>query len=411
MLGKGTLLKEKSLLSLYRIQGKSISKKWNIFVVKVNMDTPTVSPLQLLQAEFGQIEDPRKSGQVLYPLNEVLLLIVSAVISDCNEWEEIENFGLDQLEWLRTYYPYKRGIPSHFTLNRVLSLIDHEVFSFHFAQWVNSWLRLPKASLISIDGKTARGSKGGPGEEAVHLVNAFAGEVQMVLGQVATEQKSNEITAIPQLLDLLSIQGSVITIDAMGTQKAIAKQIIEGGADYILALKKNHPELYASVEDSFARLEPIETAEETEKNRSRLESRKIELIEDFSWIEPDIVAQWEGLSQVARVVRRRESLLNGQVETETHYFLLSGKEGAKLSAGRIRGHWGIENGLHWRLDMYFREDLDRKKIRNAAANFSAVRKMVQNLLINFKAKKASVHRKRKLAARNPNIRDQIIQGV
>ena len=375
------------------------------------MNPTSGSPLKLLQAEFDQIEDPRKAGQVLYPLNEVLFLIVAAVISDCNEWEEIEDFGLDQLEWLQTYYPYQRGIPSHFTLNRVLSLIDHQVFSFHFSRWVKEWMTLPDSSLISIDGKTARGSKGGPGEEAVHLVNAFAGEMQMVLGQVATDQKSNEITAIPKLLDLLDIEGCVISIDAMGTQKAIAKQIIEGGGDYVLALKRNHPEFYDAVEESFARLEPTDTFEKTEKNRSRFETRKVELIEDFSWMDPEVISAWEGLSQVARVFRRRESLLTGKVENETHYFLLSRKEAAETAARWIRGHWSVENCLHWQLDVYFREDLDRKRIRNAAANFSAVRKMVQNLLLNFKAKKASVHRKRKLAARNPKFRDQIIQGV
>lgn len=375
------------------------------------MPISSESPLKLFQAEFDQIKDPRKAGQVIYPLNEVLFLILTAVISDCNEWEEIEDFGLDQLEWLRTYYPYKRGIPSSYTLNRVLSLIDHQVFAFHFARWVRGWLTLPDSSLISIDGKTVRGSKGGPGENAVHLVNAFAGELQMVLGQVATQEKSNEITAIPELIKLLSIEGCVVTIDAMGTQKAIAKQIIEGGGDYVLALKKNHPEFFAAVEESFNRLEPMDTAEKTEKNRSRLETRKIELIEDFSWINPEIVSQWQGLSRVARVFRRRESLITGKVETEIRYFLLSRKENAQTSASRIRGHWGIENGLHWRLDVYFGEDLDRKRINHAAANFSAVRKIVQNLLLNFKAKKASVHRKRKLAARNPLFRDQIIQGL
>lgn len=374
------------------------------------MNPEKASPLELFQAEFGEMADPRRSGQVLYPLEEILFLVLSGVISDCNSWDEIEDFGQDQLDWLRSYYPYKRGIPRHDTLNRVISLLDPQVMSAHFSRWISSWVDLPPATLINLDGKTSRGSKGSQGEKAVHLVNAFANELQMVLGQVATEEKSNEITTIPALLKLLSIKGCVITLDAIGTQKAIARQIIDEEADYVLALKNNHPALSTQVAESFERLSPIDTYEQVEKNRSRIETRKVELLNDFSWIEPEIISQWAGLSQIAKVSRQRENLINPKIEAETSYYLLSSSQPANIIAQAIRGHWGVENRLHWRLDVLFGEDQDRKRTENAAANFSLFRKMAQNLLLNSRTTKASVPRKRKMAARNQSFRKKIIQG-
>ena len=314
---------------------------------------------------------PRALIGVLAILTQAsLFLVLSAVICDCNSWDEIEDFGQDQLEWLRGYYPYSNGIPRHDTLNRVISLIDSNVFSQHFSRWIWSWVDLPAGSLVCLDGKTSRRSKGSNGEKAVHLVNAFANDLQLVLGQVATESKSNEITAIPELLNLLSIKGCLITIDAMGTQKAIARQIKEQGGEYILNLKANHSQLHAEVIESFQRLEPIDTFEQTEKNKSRLETRKVELIQDWTWIDPEQIAQWEGLTQVARVHRKRENLIDGKIESEISYYLLSTDHNAQIVASAIRGHWGIENRLHWRLDVLFGEDQDRKRSENAAANIT-----------------------------------------
>jgi len=375
------------------------------------MSNTAKSPFELFQLEFSQLGDPRNQSQTTYPLSEIIFLVLASVISDCNSWDEIEDFGEDQLDWLRTYYPYESGIPRHDTLNRVLSMIDPQVLSAHFSRWIGAWVDLPPETLINLDGKTLRGSKGSNGSKAIHVVNAFVNELQLVLAQVATADKSNEITAIPELLNLLNIKGCIITIDAMGTQKAIAKQIVEAEADYILALKNNHPELYQSVEQSFERLEPLDSFEQVEKNKSRLETRKLELLGDFSWIEPELLEPWKGLKRVARVFRRRESLINGKVETQTSYYLVSCEQSAQFIAQAIRGHWGIENRLHWRLDVLFGEDKDRKRAAAAAANFSTFRKMVQNLLLKSKTKKASVPRKRKMAARNQSFRNQIIQGL
>ena len=375
------------------------------------MDRPSLSPFELFQLEFGQLVDPRRQGQITYRLDEILFLMLSAVISDCQTWEEIEDFGCDELAWLRQYYPYAQGIPRHDTLNRVISRLDHQVFSQHFSCWISAWVDLPKGTVINLDGKTSRGSKGSNGQKAIHLVNAFANELQMVLGQVATEEKSNEITAIPTLLNLLSIKGCIITIDAMGTQKAIVEQIIEAEADYVLALKGNHPEFFEAVQDSFRRLEPADTDEQIEKNKSRLETRKVELIKDLSWIPQEIISQWPGLKQLARVQRKRENLLTGKIEVETRFYILSLYGSAKTIAQVIRGHWGIENRLHWRMDVLFGEDRDRKRVDNAAPNLSIFRKMTQNLLLKNQTRKASVPRKRKWAARNPSFRNEIIQGV
>jgi len=375
------------------------------------MVVPALSPLDYFRTHFGEVSDPRNPSQITYPLDELLFLVLCAVISDCNTWVEIEDFGQDQLDWLRNYYPYEEGIPRSGSLNVVISMIDHQVFARHFSAWVSSWVDLPADNVINLDGKTSRGSKGSNGQKAVHLVNAFANELQMVLGQVATEEKSNEITAIPKLLELLSIKGCIITIDAMGTQKLIAKQIIEAEADYVLALKENHPEFLQEVRQSFERLEPTDISEQTEKNKSRLETRKIEVLNDWSWVCPQIQDQWVGLKQMVRVHRRRENTTTGKVETETSYYITSRMDSAQSLGKIIRSHWGIENRLHWRMDVLFREDHDRKRAQNSAANFSTFRKMAQNLLLNNQTRKASILRKRKWAARDTSFREEIIQGL
>jgi predicted transposase YbfD/YdcC len=300
------------------------------------------SPLESISSYFGRITDPRNAAQVSYPLGEILFLVLTGMICDCEDWEDIEDFGNEQLAWLRGYHAYERGIPAHDTLNRVMGMIDHQEFSENFIAWMGSWAKLPEQMLISLDGKTARRSHDRfHGKKAIHNLSAYCQGLGMVLGQVATEEKSNEITAIPALLDLLSIQGAVITIDAMGTQPPIAEKIIKQKGNYILALKGNQASLYDEVKDCFNRLTPAETHEEIEKNRGRIETRKVSVITDLGWITDR--DSWPGLKQLVRVESRREMLASGKAETEVRFYISSTAGTAGQLQGWIRGHWGIEN--------------------------------------------------------------------
>lgn len=370
------------------------------------------SPLESISSYFGQMTDPRNASQVRYPLPEILFLVLTALVCDCEDWEDVEDFGNDQLDWLRTHYPYKQGIPSHDTINRVMGMIDPQEFSQNFSAWVSAWLQVSEQPLINIDGKTSRRSHNKHNDiKALHSVSAYGHKGGMVLGQVATAEKSNEITAIPVLLRMLSIKGAVITIDSMGTQKAIAEQIIKAEGHYVLSVKGNQPTLLEDVEDSFKRAEVTDTHETIEKNRSRIETRKVSVINDLGWLsEPE---KWLGLKQLVRIERTRELLTEQKTETETSFYISStGGTAGELQAW-IRGHWAIENNLHWCLDMVFREDMDRKRSENAAHNIALLRKAALNLLKAMKTfyPKMSMKRMRKQAARNASFRKEILQGL
>ena len=370
------------------------------------------NPLGSISSYFGQMTDPRNASEVRYPLPEILFLVLTALVCDCEDWEDVEDFVNDQLDWLGTHYPYERGIPSHDTINRVMGMIAPHEFSQNFSAWMSAWLQSSEQSLISIDGKTSRRSHNKHNAiKALHSVSAYGHNRGMVLGQVATAEKSNEITAIPVLLRMLSIKGAVITIDAMGTQKAIAEQIIEAEGHYVLPVKGNQQTMLEEVEDSFKRAEVTDIHETIEKNRSRIETRKVSVIHDLGWLsEPEA---WPGLKQLVRIERRRELLTTQKTETETSFYISSAGGTAGELQAWIRGHWAIENNLHWCLDMVFREDMDRKRSENAAHNIALLRKAALNLLKAMKTfyPKMSMKRMRKQAARNANFREKILQSL
>jgi len=360
-----------------------------------------------LKAAFSGLEDPRIDRTKLYPLMEIIFLTVSAVISGCQAWDEIADFGEAKLEWLRRYLPFENGVPSHDTVNRVISRIDYRAFEESFIYWTNTLLQLPEGALISLDGKTLRGSIDSyHNKAAIHLVNAWCNDVQLVLGQYQTEAKSNEITAIPQLLDLLAIQGSIITIDAMGCQKNIAEKIIDRQADYILALKANQSELLEEVSSLFEFL-PAAVQEQVDKDHGRIETRHCQVISDLSWM-PE-TPEWKGLKTVVKIQSKRELLATGEVNTQTRYYISSLNRSPEFFNNAIRGHWGIENRLHWSMDVVFAEDLSRKRVDNAAQNFAIIRKIGQNLLKMETSKKISLNRKMKLAAMQDDYRQRILR--
>ena len=345
---------------------------------------------------FSQLPDPRIPRNKKHLLIDIIVLSIIAVLCGAELWNSIELFGKSKKDFLSKILKLPNGIPSHDTINRVFSLINPGKFEQLFAQWVQSF-RDTKISgeVIAVDGKTMRGSKDSYHDQsAIHIVSAWANSNQLVLGQVKTNEKSNEITAIPELLNMLDIEGCIITIDAMGTQKKIAETIIEKQADYILALKGNQGYLKEDVQNTFLRQQPDSTNETVEKGHGRIETRKCEVINKLDFL--DEKEQWAGLRSLARVTATRE--IHDKKSSEVRLYISSVESDAKSFNSFIRQHWGVENSLHWTLDVTFREDAQRKRNGHAANNFALVEKIALNLLKTEDSKNMSIKSKRLVAA-------------
>lgn len=332
---------------------------------------------------FSIINDMRQQGKVLHKLIDVLFIAVAAFIAGADDWELVIMFAESRIEWFKKFLELPNGIPSVHTFRRVFRMIDPKQFEKCFIRWVKDISRRSKGDIVAIDGKTARGAiEAGKEKSSIHIVSAWTSQNNLFLGQVKTEEKSNEITAIPELLDLLLLQGSIITIDAMGTQKAIAKKIVKDKeADYVLSLKKNHENLYQDVEDyfKFIKDENFKDIEHqfvrtVEKGHGRIETREYYLISDISWLETR--NEWEGLKAIGMVVSRRK--VKEKESTEIRYYLSSITDGNKFSEA-VREHWGIES-MHWLLDVTFKEDKSRIRKENEPENAALLRKMALNIL-------------------------------
>lgn len=331
---------------------------------------------------FSSIEDPRLERNKLHSIEDIFTLTLLAVICGVKSWEGIELFGKMKQEELKGIVSFKNGVPSHDTIERVYSIIHPDDFGRCFISWTRT-LSEVKEDLISIDGKTARRTHDrGKNKEAIHLVSAWANKNQLVLGQIATAGKGHEIKGIKELLCLLDIQGCIISIDAIGCQKDIAEQIIEQSGDYILALKENQAELKSQVEDSFNRQKPSDVHQQIEKAHGRIEERKCSIITDLKWI--DNRTYWMNLQTIIRIESCREK--EGVKEYQTRYYISSSSSTAEKFNHYVRGHWGIENSLHWKLDVVFREDECRKRKGYSAQNFTLMSKMAINLLKRDKRK-------------------------
>ena len=360
---------------------------------------------------LSQIPDPRDTKNRHYPLEEILLLCISAIISGADGWEAIERFGHTKLEWLRRFVPMANGIPSHDTLAWVMGRLSPKHFQQFFVDWVQSLAQVSEGEIISIDGKTARRSydkKRSRG--AIHMVSAWASLNQVSMGQVMTDEKSNEITAIPALLELLEIKGGLVTIDAMGCQTAIAEQIITLQGDYALAVKGNQGRLFEAIDDyfslamnqSFADIDH-EFTETADKGHGRLERRRYWLVPDLSTL-PD-TQRWKKLAAIGMTERECEQ--NGQITVERRYYILSFNHNVERFAQAVRSHWGIENKLHWVLDVVFREDESRIRRGHAPANFNTMRQICMNLL-RKESSKTSLKQKRFEAALNDDYRAKLL---
>lgn len=344
---------------------------------------------------FADLEDPRINRHKLYPLNEILFTTLCAQVCDAKSWEDIQDFGEAKIDFLKKYLPYENGIPSHDTFARVFSLIDPKQFKSCFTNWVKT-LQLHVSEIISIDGKTLRGSfDKADDQKAIHMVSAFASNARLVLGQEKVCEKSNEITAIPQLLDVLFLKGAIVTIDAMGCQKSIAAKIREKGADYVLALKGNHEDLYEDVRTYFEGLnkEQLKTHCDVDKGHGRVEIRKCALSCDIEWLMQK--EEWKDLNCIVELESTRTQ--GTEESSEKRYYLPSMSGDPQEIAHAIRSHWSIENSLHWVLDLTFNEDKSRIRKKNGPENMAIVRHSVLNLLRQNGDNKTSLVRRRRRA--------------
>ena len=336
------------------------------------------------------LPDPRKTAhsQIRHELIDVIIIAILATLSGADTWTEIAAFGRIKKAWLRQFLSLPNGIPSHDTFGRVFALLDPDAFEACFRKWTatlepNLW-----KSVIALDGKSVRRSHG-TGSRPLHLVSAFAAGSGIVLGQRKVDGKSNEITAIPELLQTLYLKGAIVTIDAMDTQAWIVRKITENKGDYVLAVKGNQRRLLADVKRTFEKHGPTDTAETSEKSHGRMEMRECAVVDRLDAIRDR--ERWSGLRSIVRVTATRT--IQGKTASESRYFISSLAPDATDLLSAIRSHWNIENKLHWSLDMVFREDESRVRIGHARENLALVRKIAMNLLrkdeskIGLKAKR------------------------
>ena len=349
-----------------------------------------------------QISDPRIERTKRHKLIDVLVIAVCATICGAEAWTEMEEFGQAKEAWFRRFLELPNGIPSHDTFRRLFMLLKPTEFQRSFLSWVKEMAAVVKAELINIDGKQLRGSRSAQdkrnGKEGLRMVSAWAAEQRLVLGQVKTQEKSNEITAIPQLLQMLDIAGCIVTIDAMGCQREVAAQIVSQGADYMLSLKGNQGTLHKDVAEYFqwaqqSKFTGVECSftETIEKDHGRIEQRRCWTTEDVEWLEQK--EAWAGLKSIVMVESRREVIGCG-ASLERRYFISSLAADAAEALRCVRGHWAIENSLHWVLDVCFREDDCRIKAANATENMATLRHMALNLLKQEQSCKRGIKTKR-----------------
>jgi predicted transposase YbfD/YdcC len=362
---------------------------------------------------FGQLDDPRIDRKKLHPMPEILLLTLCAVICGAESWDDIETFGEAKVEFLRKYLPYEHGIPSDDTLRRFFRAIDPKQFQQLFVDWIRTWLNPEVADkILAIDGKTLRGSRDGE-QLPIHLVSAFASEAGIVLGQIKTQEKSNEITAIPELLEWLDVRGAIVTIDAMGCQKAIAEKIIDKGGDYLLALKGNQSRLHDDVRLHFEEPSPQAStrmghAETIDKGHGRIEVRHCRVSTDIGWLKV-LHPEWKNLNSIVAIASERH--IGETVSQETRYFISSSLVPAERMLAAVRLHWGIENQLHWVLDMSFGEDQSRIRKGNAPSNVGIIRHAALNMIRRSKTKRMSIKRMRKAAGWDDALLTDILAQV
>lgn len=373
------------------------------------------SPVGTIAEHFSELEDPRRYNK-RHLLHDIIVIAICAAICGADDWVAVEEFGRAKRSWFGKFLELPHGIPSHDTFGDVFGLLDPEQFRRSFIQWVQAVNEITGGQVVPIDGKKLRRSHDKTrGKKAIHMVSAWAAENHVVLGQIKVDDKSNEITAIPQLLDLLEISGCIVTIDAMGCQRKIARKIVEEkDADYVLALKGNQSGLFEDVKGLFERAEEIEFENcdyhrTEEEGHGRLEVRECWTLSDSEYLVGiRSLADWWGLQTVIMV--KSERFVGGKKSEESRYYISSLSDNAKQALGAVRGHWGIENKVHWVLDIAFREDECRIRKGNGSQNFAVLRHIALNLLKQEKTAKCGVKNKRLKAGWDEDYLLKVLNG-
>ena len=373
---------------------------------------PQERPAELsILHHFRKLKDPRRVHRRLHLLNDIVVIAICATIAGAQDWQEIVTFGHKRLDWLKRFLKLPHGIPSHDTFERVFDLINPQVFQACFRSWVEVLRDVLSIKHVAIDGKTLR-SSGTGGLKALHLVSAWATEQQLSLAQVACAEKSNEITAIPQLLELLDVKGAIVTIDAMGCQKAIAQKIVAQEGDYVLTVKNNQPNLLTDIQQSLAEASEkgfvgleSDSYETRAKGHGREEYRSYLVLHQTGGIRN--AQEWSGLTTIGMCYSERT--VNGVRSEELRYFIGSRKAKARVYAQALRNHWGIENALHWQLDVTFDEDDNRVTKRNGAENLALLRRLTLCLL-KAHPEKLSIAKKRFAAALDTQFLEEVLRG-
>jgi predicted transposase YbfD/YdcC len=360
---------------------------------------------------FAKLKDPRRRHRRLHHLQDILVIALCAVIAGAQDWQEIETFGRKRRDWLQRFLGLPNGIPSHDTFERVFNRINPQAFQACFREWVRAVSAALRIEHVAIDGKTLRGS-GSAQLGPLHLVSAWATAQRLSLGQVAVDAKSNEITAIPALLELLDLRGALVTIDAMGCQKAIARKVVDRGGHYALTVKENQEHLLEDIQLRFEKALDTDfvglehdSYEKRERGHGREEYRCYTVLHTTEGIRHR--ADWAGLTTLGMCYSERT--VQGETATEVRYFIGSRKASAKYYGTGLRQHWGIENNLHWQLDVNFGEDRNRVTKRNAAENLALLRRLTLTLVQAHPAK-LSIAKKRFAAALDPDFLEEILRG-
>ena len=360
---------------------------------------------------FSDLGDPREDNR-RHLLIDIIVLVICASICGAEKWDDIESFGKSKESWLRRFLRLPHGIPSHDTIARVFSRLDPKALNDRFVCWVAAVKPASEAEIINIDGKTARRSHDRSNDKpAIHMVSAWANRAGLTLAQQKVDEKSNEITAIPELLEMLELSGCVVTIDAIGTQPAITRQIVDAEADYVLGLKANKISLYEPVKLFFDDIEQdkrtsamCDYSKSVNNDHGRIEIRECWATEQIDWLEA--AGRYTGLRSICTVKSQR--IIDGEATTRWLYYISSLPADAEKLAHAIRAHWGIENSLHWVLDVAFREDECRKRKDNSAENFAILRHITLNLLKREKTCKRSIAGKRLLAGWDTSYMEKVL---
>lgn len=356
---------------------------------------------------FSELEDPRVDRTKLYNLEAILFQTISAVISGCDSWCEIELFGYTKRDWLQQYVSIPNGTPSHDTLSDLFKRLNPKVFEQCFRNWTSLISDIVDKDLIVFDGKRIRGSYDNySNKSAIHMVSAWSTENQLVLAQEKVDEKSNEITAIPTLLESLELSGAIVSIDAMGCQKEIATAIIANQADYILALKANQESLFDQVKNEFTR-QKLPAYNCIEKGHGRITNWEVSVQSNLTFIEETHL--WKGIKSLIKVTTNTTRTIDDRISHQDRYYISSLEQTPEKFSKLIRKHWQIENNLHWTLDVQFKEDLARIRTKNANQNFSLLRKIGLNIINQAKTKGMSVNRMRLKAALDDKFRSNLMK--